>query len=124
MRQLNAYSHRWDKRSNKMRGERMFELYVRCPTTGEPVYAGFQLPAADGEAAPSVVMGSSICPACGATHEWQAAAVWLAIPMGSAPDTAPPFEIPSCEPPLDEVPAREALSQKTSTPEPAWRKVA
>ena len=105
----------------------MFELYVRCPTTGEPVYAGFQLPAADGEAAPSVVMGSSICPVCGATHEWQSAAVWSAIPMNSAPgEEVPPFEMPPDKAPVYEVrsPAREAQPPTSPTPAQGWQKVA
>jgi endogenous inhibitor of DNA gyrase (YacG/DUF329 family) len=61
----------------------MFELYVRCPTTGEPVYAGFQSgprPAA----ALRISMENSVCPACGRKHVWDAASVCSAIPVMSA----------------------------------------
>ena len=95
----------------------MFELYVRCPTTGEPVYAGFQ-PAIEEGAAQSSFTGRSICPACGSEHEWQSAAVWSAIPITLSPVEGPlfgmdplapetptfPYAAPSLEPPSPDLP--------------------
>lgn len=66
----------------------MFELYLRCPVTGEPIYAGFQASAKDGVAIGAFPKGST-CPACGGTHDWRAEAVWSAIPV-----TLPSYEAP------------------------------
>ena len=62
----------------------MLELYVKCPTTGEPVYAGFQSQA--GQTVPTPFIESN-CPACGAKHNWRADAVWSAIQV-----TVPSYE--------------------------------
>jgi hypothetical protein len=98
----------------------MFELYVRCPSTGEPVYAGFQ-PASEGSAAQSAFMGRSICPACGSEHEWRAAAVWSAIPITLSPVEEPLFGTPILETLTTEAPA---LSFEPPTPALVWPKVA
>jgi hypothetical protein len=66
----------------------MFELYLRCPATGEPIYAGFHATVSDGIATGAFLKGS-ICPACGGTHDWRAEAVWSAIPV-----TLPSHEAP------------------------------
>jgi len=66
----------------------MFELYLRCPATGEPIYAGFHATVNDGIASRPFLRGS-ICPACGGTHDWRAEAVWSAIPV-----TLPSHEAP------------------------------
>lgn len=74
----------------------MFELYFRCPTTGEPIYAGFHS-AVNDRTVSSIFRKNSICPACGGTHDWQAEAVWSAIPV----------TLPSCEAPELGVPAEQ-----------------
>ena len=52
----------------------MFELYVRCPRTGEPVYAGIQASANSRTALRNLMKN---CPSCGARHEWSSADVCL-----------------------------------------------
>lgn len=80
----------------------MFELYMRCPATGDPVYAGFSLPT-DGDATPNLLMKNSVCPACGDKHEWRGTAVWsvpLNLPSYEAPEAsseAPPVQTPAPE---------------------------
>lgn len=92
----------------------MFELHVRCPTTGEPVHAGFQL--TDGTTR-GLLSEHVICPACGGKHDWQAAAVWSAIPV------TPATEVPPDVPPFAfEAPREEAA--RASPDEPAWPRVA
>jgi hypothetical protein len=88
----------------------MFELYVRCPTTGEPVYAGFPS-TADG-ATPGFLMKNAVCPACGAAHDWHNAPVWSAIPV-----TMPPSEVPSFH-------ATTVETVETWVDEPEFRDVA
>lgn len=66
----------------------MFELYLRCPVTGEPIYAGFHATVND-EIATGAFLRGSICPACGGMHDWRAEAVWSAIPV-----TLPSHEAP------------------------------
>jgi hypothetical protein len=100
----------------------MFELYVRCPSTGEPVYAGLQ-PVSERGAAQSAFMGRSICPACGSEHEWQAAAVWSAIPVTLSPVDEPPFGAPILEGEATALPY-EAQSFEPPSPVLAWPKVA
>lgn len=73
----------------------MFELYLRCPATGELIYAGFHSTVSDW-AASDIFRKSSLCPACGGTHDWQAETVWSAIPV-----------TPSHEAPLPGVPAEQ-----------------
>lgn len=103
----------------------MFELYVRCPRTGEPVYAGLQ-PLSEEGAAQSAFMGRSICPACGSEHEWQAAAVWSAIPVTLSPVDEPLFGAPTLDALSGEAPALPYEAQSLEPPSPvlAWRKVA
>ena len=76
----------------------MFELYLRCPATDEPVYAGFL---SETSLAPVRFDGMSVCPACGAKHDWSAAAVWSAIPMMVSPEEAPAVETVPVAPPLE-----------------------
>ena len=81
----------------------MFELYVRCPTTGEPVYAGFQSGADDG-IVPRISMENSVCAACGRRHRWEATSVWSAIPVTLPSEETPSLEIAPSEPAVDETP--------------------
>lgn len=95
----------------------MWEVYVRCPTTGEPVYAGFQLTEI---AATRPILEHSICPACGGEHDWQAATVWSAIPV-----TLPVYEMPLSEAPSLAIEGPPRASPALNEPyEPAWPKVA
>jgi hypothetical protein len=66
----------------------MFELYLRCPATGKPIYAGFHS-TVNQRIASNVFLKGAACPACGGTHDWQAEAAWSAIPV-----TLPPHEAP------------------------------
>jgi hypothetical protein len=66
----------------------MFELYLRCPVTGEPIYAGFHANVNDGIASGAFMRGF-ICPACGGMHDWRAEAVWSAIPVALPLHEAP-----------------------------------
>ena len=58
----------------------MDEIYLACPTTGHPVYAGVLADAADRKIA-RAVLAHAACPACGAHHDWQGAAVCLELPV-------------------------------------------
>jgi hypothetical protein len=62
----------------------MFEMYVTCPTTGQPTYAGVLSDSMDRKKAREF-FDNSICPACGMKHVMQASTTWLEIPLASAP---------------------------------------
>jgi len=95
----------------------MLELYLRCPATDEPVYAGFQS-SPSSRMAPHNLMEDWICPACGEKHEWATAAVWSAIPVTLSPDETAAFEMPSdataYEVPSYEVPLYDVTLRKVA----------
>jgi hypothetical protein len=64
----------------RRRGFSMFEMYVTCPTTGQPTYGGVISDDLDRKAIREL-FENSICPACGTTHAWQAGSTWLEIPL-------------------------------------------
>jgi hypothetical protein len=71
----------------------MFELYLRCPATGQPIYAGFHSSVND-RVASGIFLKNSVCPACGGTHDWKATG-WSAIPVTLPSHEAPPLGVPS-----------------------------
>jgi len=88
----------------------MFELYLRCPATDEPVYAGIQ---SDTTLAPGQFDDMSVCPACGARHEWSGAAVWSAIPVVALPGETPAVEAMPAGPAAD-IPFHDATWPKVA----------
>lgn len=70
----------------------MYEVYVRCPATGEPFYAGVQDETRRGADLPSFLQ-NSVCPVCGVKHEWRASSVMLEVPL--AGPAYPAYETPA-----------------------------
>ena len=58
----------------------MYEVYVKCPATGEPFYAGVREESWDGTTVPNFLK-NSMCPICGVKHEWRSTSVVLEIPL-------------------------------------------
>ncbi len=58
----------------------MFEMYLTCPTTGQPTYAGVLSDTTDRKTAREF-LSKSVCPACGKKHDLPAASSWLEIPL-------------------------------------------
>jgi hypothetical protein len=74
----------------------MFELYLTCPATGAPIYAGFHSQVNE-QVASGVFLENAVCPACGGTHDWHAVGDWSAIPVVLASQEAPPLVVASSE---------------------------
>lgn len=70
----------------------MYEVYVRCPATGEPFYAGVREETRLGADLPSFLQ-NSICPVCGVKHEWRASSVALEVPLAGPAYETPAYEV-------------------------------
>ncbi len=79
----------------------MFELYLRCPASDRPIYAGIHSSVND-RVASRVFLKSSMCPACGGTHDWRTAE-WSAVPVTLPLQEAPPVYAPAAPEELPKV---------------------